>query len=71
MKNMGQIETLGRMMNSDADRLKLECQACGHKTEYARRDAWTIWGMNATPHSIRKRAKCIRCGERVLISVTV
>jgi DNA-directed RNA polymerase subunit RPC12/RpoP len=68
---MAQIETLGRIMNSDTDTLKLECKSCGHKTEYARRDAWTIWGMNATPHMIRKRAKCIQCGERALISVSI
>jgi hypothetical protein len=68
---MGQIETLGRMMNSDTDRLRLECTKCRHAVEYARRDAWTIFGMHATPHMIRKRAKCIRCGERNLISVTL
>ena len=68
---MGQIETLGRIMESEADRLKLACDACGHKTEYARRDAWRIFGMQATPHTIRKRAKCIQCGERARISVTV
>jgi DNA-directed RNA polymerase subunit RPC12/RpoP len=68
---MGQIETLGEIMGSDANRLKLECRSCGHKTSYARQDAWRIWGMHATPHSIRRRAKCILCGERILISVTV
>ena len=67
---MGQIETLGKIMSSDADRLKLECKKCGHSTEYGRRDAWTIFGMHATPHMIRRRAKCIKCGERTLISVT-
>jgi hypothetical protein len=68
---MGQIETLGRIMNSDTDRLRLECKKCGHAVEYARRDAWTIWGMHATPHTIRRRAKCIACGERNLIRVTI
>lgn len=70
-RNMGQIETLAKIMGSDADTLKLKCDACGHRAEYARRDAWQIWGMRATPHSIRRRAKCILCGERTLISVTV
>jgi peptide subunit release factor 1 (eRF1) len=68
---MGQIETLGVILGSDTDRLKLECNNCGHKTSYARQDAWKIWGMHSTPHSIRRRAKCILCGERTLISVTV
>jgi DNA-directed RNA polymerase subunit RPC12/RpoP len=68
---MGQIETLGRIMESAADTLKLECKACGHKTAYARQDAWTIFGMHATPHSIRRRAKCIQCGERALINVAI
>ena len=64
---MGQIETLGVILGSDTDRLKLDCKSCGHKTSYARQDAWKIWGM----HSIRRRAKCILCGERTLISATV
>jgi len=68
---MGQIETLAVILGSDTDRLKLECKSCGHKSSYARQDAWRIWGMNATPYSIRRRAKCILCGERTLISVTV
>jgi hypothetical protein len=61
---MGQIEMLGRIMESETDTLKLACGKCGHKVTYARQDAWKIWGMQATPHSIRRRAKCILCGER-------
>jgi DNA-directed RNA polymerase subunit RPC12/RpoP len=68
---MPTIETLGRIMNSDSDRLKVTCDTCGHASQYARRDAWAIWGMHATPHSIRRRAKCIACGERRMISVTI
>jgi hypothetical protein len=68
---MPTIETLGRIMNSPSQRLKVRCDACGHASQYPRADAWAIWGMHATPHSIRRRAKCLICGERTLISVTI
>jgi len=71
MANMPQIETLGRLMNSDTDRLRLACQKCGHLVEQPRREAWAVWGMQATPHAIRRRAKCANCGERNLVSVTL
>jgi ribosomal protein S14 len=71
MRNMPQIETLGRIMNSDADRLRIECKRCGRVVEYGRREAWATWGMNATPHAIRRRARCSGCGERALLSVTI
>jgi DNA-directed RNA polymerase subunit RPC12/RpoP len=68
---MPQIETLGRLMNSDTDRLQLACKQCGHVVEQSRREAWAVWGMQATPHTIRRRAKCAKCGERNLVSITL
>jgi hypothetical protein len=33
--------------------------------------AWKMFGMGATPHSIRRRAKCILCGERNLVAIWI
>jgi hypothetical protein len=68
---MGTPESLANQMNSAVDKLRLRCGACGNQAEFARADAWKVFGMRASPHSIRRRAKCTLCGERNLIGVTL
>jgi hypothetical protein len=68
---VGTPESLANRMNSEADSLKLKCEACGHQAEFMRAAAWKMFGMGATPHSIRRRAKCILCGERNLVAIWI
>ena len=68
---MGTPESLANQMNGTSNRLIIKCGACDHRAEYLRADAWRIWGMHATPHAIRRRAKCILCGERNRIAVSI
>jgi hypothetical protein len=58
-------------MNSPSATLKLACEACGHHAELDRRTAFAIFGAAATPYAIRRRAKCIHCGERSRIGVSI
>jgi ribosomal protein S27AE len=69
--NMPPIETLQRVMRSAGSTLKLRCGKCGHEVEFSRKVAWRLFGMDATPHAIRKRARCGKCGDKALVSVTV
>lgn len=64
-------ESLANKMNAANQRLFVKCGGCGHESSFIREDAWKTWGMHATPHSIRRRAKCVLCGERNLISVSI
>ena len=51
------------------DRLKLSCEACGHHAELTRKDAFVLFGADATPFMIRRRSKCLVCGERQRIKM--
>jgi ribosomal protein S27AE len=68
---MGTPESLANQMNVASQRLRISCGKCGHAIEYPRDAAWRIWGMHATPHSIRRRAKCSECGNRNLVAATI
>jgi len=67
---MGMYETLSRVMQPK-DRLKLACEACGHRAELTRKEAFVLFGAEATPFMIRRRSKCVVCGERRRITVGV
>ena len=67
---MAMYESLARVMQPD-DTLKLVCDACGHHATLMRKAAFARFGADATPYTIRRRAKCAACGERNRITVTV
>jgi hypothetical protein len=71
LRNMGTPESLANQMNSEAQRLRITCGACGHAAEFPRAAAWKLFGMHATPYSIRRRARCIVCGDRRMIATTI
>jgi ribosomal protein S27AE len=71
IKNVGTPESLANQMNSESQRLRVTCGKCGHAAEFPRDAAWKMFGMHATPHMIRRRAKCGRCGDRTLIATTI
>jgi rRNA maturation protein Nop10 len=64
------FETLAKVM-SPSDTLKLTCEACGHRAEWTRRDAFALYGPDATPYVVRRRSQCRQCGERARIAVTI
>jgi len=67
---MGMYETLSKVM-SPSDTLKLACEACGHRAELPRAQAFKRFRADATPFTIRRRSKCAACGERQRIQVSV
>jgi hypothetical protein len=69
--HMGTPESLANQMNSDALTLKLKCEACGHKAERTRGEAFKLYGMGASPFEIRRRSKCILCGTKGRIAVWI
>jgi len=65
------FETLARVMLAPGDTLKIECEACGHRLELSRRDAFAMFGADASPFVVRRRSRCAACGERRRVAVTV
>jgi hypothetical protein len=65
------FETLGRVMLAANDTLKIECETCGHRVEWSRRDAFALFGLDASPFVVRRRSRCANCGERNRIAVRV
>jgi len=65
------FETLERVMVAQADRLKITCEACGHAAIWSRRDAFGLFGPDASPFTVRRRSRCRACGERDRLAVDV
>jgi hypothetical protein len=65
------FETLRRVVTSADATLKLRCEACGHRAEWTREQAFTVFGPDAAPYDIRHRLKCNSCGERGGVSVSI
>jgi hypothetical protein len=64
------FETLARVMGP-ADTLEIRCEACGRRTELTRAEAVAMFGADAAPYDIRRRAKCGACGERSRIEARI
>jgi hypothetical protein len=58
------FETLERIMLTPSDRLTITCEACGHAAILSRRAAFTFFGPDASPFTVRRRSRCRLCGER-------
>jgi hypothetical protein len=58
------FETIGRVMTSPGQTLKLRCGACGHRDEWDREKALAILGPDACPYLIRHRLVCGACHGR-------
>ncbi len=54
-----------------SDTLKRRRDACGHSTKWTRRHTVTLYGQHVATYMIRRRSKCIPCGERTRITVTI
>jgi len=67
---MAMYESLARVMQPN-DTLKLACDACGHRAALGRKEAFARFGADATPYTIRRRARCAACGERHRVSVSI
>lgn len=55
------FQTLARMMNYNQS-LKVKC-ACGHEGEFTSKDAFRLFGEDATPADIRRRMRCSACHQ--------
>lgn len=58
---MTMFQTLHRSLAPDRT-LKIQCEACGHRTTLTQPEAVARCGHDATPADIRRRAKCQVCG---------
>jgi DNA-directed RNA polymerase subunit RPC12/RpoP len=64
------FETLARVMTDPLDTLKIQCQACDHRTVWSRQIAFAMLGADTSPNEARRRLICKKCGHRVM-SVTI
>jgi DNA-directed RNA polymerase subunit RPC12/RpoP len=60
---MMMFQTLSRVMQGSADTLKIECEACRHRAEWGRVEAFARCGSDAAPSEIRSRVRCTVCGS--------
>ena len=58
------FETIGRVMTSDAQTLKMKYTACGHQDEWSREKALATLGPDACPYIVRHRLICGECYSR-------
>ena len=65
------FETLGRVMLAANVTLKIECERCGHRAEWRRQDAFAIFGVDASPFAVRRRSRCVECGETNRVAVRI
>ena len=68
---MAMFETLARVMTQQSHTLKLGCEACNHRAEFTRDEAFKLFGPDAAPYDVREAAICGVCGERNRISVSI
>lgn len=59
---MMMFQTLGRVMLSPVDTLKIECVACQHRAAWSQAEAFERLGPGATPYDVRARLRCSACG---------
>jgi hypothetical protein len=67
---MTMFETLKKVMVSGST-LKIQCGRCGHVHAWPREDAFKAYGPDAAPYDVRRRSRCLQCGERRKISVFI
>jgi hypothetical protein len=67
---MGLFETLSRTMKV-TDTLKLRCDACGHRASFDCATAQALFGPDASPFAIRRRARCRYCGVTGRVTVWI
>jgi len=60
---MALFENLGKVM-APTDTLKLTCADCGRRAEWPRAQAFRLFGPDAAPYEVRRRARCGGCGSR-------
>jgi ribosomal protein L37E len=65
------FENLGRVMTSAEHTLKFECRRCGRQARWTRADAFFVFGEDAAPFDVRRRARCGACGERARIVISI
>ncbi len=58
------FETIGRVMVSDTQTLKMKCTACGHQDEWSREKTLASLGADACPYTARHRLVCGHCYSR-------
>jgi hypothetical protein len=46
------------------DTLKLTGADCGRRAEWPREQAFRLFGPDAAPYEVRRRARCGGCGSR-------
>jgi hypothetical protein len=56
--------TIGRVMTTYDQTLKLRCTACGHEDEWTREKALATLGPDTCPNFVRHRIVCGRCYSR-------
>lgn len=54
-----------RRMLANGGTLKIACedQGCGHKVVFSPNEAFRLLGVDATPHDVRRKLVCSRCGK--------
>ena len=65
------FQTLARVMTRPGQTLKLRCGSCDHEAAWPRARAFAVLGADCSPHDVRRRVKCGRCGERLLLAVSI
>lgn len=66
---MAKYETLGRMMSYNTT-LKMRC-SCGHEAAFSCKDAFTLFGEDATPFDIRRQLRCSKCQKVGKVQVSI
>lgn len=66
---MTMFQNLGRMMNYNQS-LKVKC-ACGHQSEFSCKDAFALFGPDATPVDIRRRVRCSQHQDQRTVEVWI
>jgi hypothetical protein len=68
---MAMFETLARVMTGPQYTLKIRCNACDHRAEWGRQEAFDRLGADSSPYELRRKLICITCGERGNVSAWV
>lgn len=64
------FQTLHRVMNP-TDHLKIECGACRRRVEFSQAEAFALFGPDAAPFDVKRRAVCSACGARERAAVWI
>jgi hypothetical protein len=68
---MAMFETLGKVMRSQSDTLKVECLNCGRRKTFTQAEAFKSFGPGAAPYDVRGKVRCTACGRSGFAKVWV